>query len=149
MIKRAILGAVALAVASVVATSQVVDPMNVMGDDVVGLRKNAMRAINSEFAAIRAASSAGDLEAAKSSALSLAVLAGVLPLLFEEAYADAYPYEGSQFRFEAGDSAVLLRHAGSLQTAAMAAANASSMGDVDVRAIGGSCAACHTAFRRR
>ena len=143
------MGTVALAVASVVATSQVVDPMNVMSDDVVGLRKIAMWSINSEFAAIRSALSAGDLDVAKSAALNLSVLAGVLPLLFEDEHADAYPFGESEFRYEAGDSTVLLRHAIALQAAASAAASASSMGDVNIRAIGGTCAACHIVFRRR
>ena len=149
MIRRVFVGAIALAVVSVAATSQVVDPMNTRSDDVVGLRKAAMWAINTEFAAMRAASSDGDLEAAKPSALSLSVLAGVLPLLFEEEHADAYPFGESRYRYEAGDSAVFLRHASAQQSAASATADASSMRDVDIRAIGGSCAACHTAFRRR
>ena len=93
--KRGIVGAVLLALVTVVGSSQVVDPANVMGDDVIGLRKNVMRSIGAQFGALRGAVGSGDLDAIHAAGLTISALAGVLPILFEEEHADMYPYGDS------------------------------------------------------
>ncbi len=145
--KRIVIGSLVLAVAAAMGSSQVVDPMMMSGEDVVGARKAVMRAINAQVAALRGSSQAGDLQAMKGAGVTLAALAGVLPMLFEDPHADAYPYQDSQFRYVAGDSEELLANARALQAAATAAANATRTSDLNIRAVFGSCSACHGTFR--
>ena len=146
--RRPIIGAVIVVLAGVVGSSQVIDPKQVTGDDVVGLRKTVMMSMNAQYGALRGAVASRDLAAVKAAGLAITALAGVLPILFENEHAELYPYGDSPIRYVAGDDALLLRNARVLQAAAQAAANATSIGDANVRAISASCAACHRTFQR-
>ena len=140
--------AVLVALGGSSALAQVADAEGMMGADVVRARKAVMGAIGAQTGLLQKAVQADDLEAAKTAAATLAALAGAVPPLFALVHADVYPVPGSNYQFGGGDLERFTRQAAALQAAAQAAAQAKSAGEINVRAVFGTCSACHSTFRR-
>ena len=137
-----------ITIISVGASTQVADINLLNSQEIVLARKQAMVVISEQVGILRVAVRREQLKVAKAAASSIASLAGTSAPLYKNAFTDVYPVSGSRYKFKSGDEFELSEKFAALHAAAKAAATAKEISEINVQSIQGTCAGCHSVFRR-
>ena len=120
------------------------------GAQVVAARKDMMRAMKLNMGDIGNKFQAGGVGAIPANAAALEIMGRVMPPLYRERHESAYSGKGKYFT--GGDSAGFAAASEKFRLAAQKALDGARAGDKDAVAaamgeLGGSCGACHKAYR--
>jgi cytochrome c556 len=120
--------------------------------EVVAARKGLMSAIGGNMRDMVEKLQSGRTAAVTFNAGTISAIAAVLPPLYRQAHADAYPFQGSKAYYRPGPPAEFETAAANMKSAAEALGVAAVKADKSeveaaLEPLKSSCGACHSAFR--
>lgn len=144
--------ALALLALDTLSATDVLLPEGSQPRQVVLVRKLVMQSQAANLGDIQAKLGAGNITAIAANARSLAATATFLPVLFDQAYPEAYPIQGSPYFYRGAPPDAVRTVASDLNTAAealaaQAAANNRSGVEAALPGVQATCGACHGAYR--
>ncbi len=139
-------------VATTVFAQVVIVPGKETGEEVVAVRKYAMKAMNANLRDMRLKLEKGQGTATVANGAAIAALAMTIPPFFVEVHADQYPYKGSNKTFKGADLVDFQASAEYLNSQAqklvrVAADNEIKATQVRMERIKKACVSCHDKHR--
>ncbi len=149
-----ILGLIVLGcvIAATIYAQGVLQPSQKSPEQVVAARKFAMRAMGANVGDLKEKIKAGNIKGVAANAGSIAALATLLPLVYEDGYTQVYPVKGSKYFFKGATLANMEAASENLRIQAqelmkLASADDKSRVNAQVEKLFGACGGCHKAYR--